>query len=594
MFLRISLFAVVFSSSQEALCSQPESYQELREMHLNRRRELNYRMPVERREPFLEINPEITIRVSEFGAKPDDNKDDLPAIRNALIKIEESGLPAELVFEEGTYTLDVPEDEKYAFSLSELKNILISGNGAEFVVTNPLAGFMRLMDSDKVLFRGFSLDYDPLPFSQGDVIEVDEEGFIEVRLHKGFPSLDSKVFRSNKRFALIKSKGGGGAQKAGLRNVFPVKPGWNEVKPGVFKIKWLADHKKGITPGDIYVHVLSTRPICSIKSSTDITFQNSVIYSGPGICFGGSNGGNLALLNHRTLIRKGRYLANSRDFLNMPNQRPGPWIENCIIEGQGDDGVNIHGKAGKVQSVKRDNTLMVVPIKNHLDVNVMPPISAGDRIAVYDGEVNKEVFTANVISCRKGNGRKVTVKLDKNPGDLKVHEKLICYNLSALGSGFVIKNNTFRFQRRYGILVQSTDGIIAGNVFEQTSANAVVLAMETHFRVGYIPSRIEIENNIFYGCFRQFPESTSLLDHHLGVIGSSISPSFYWKETAESVEPDKVKGDQMKDIKITGNTFVNQSDVPYFGMHNCEELVLDDNAFYRQGKDGRLVRDDSR
>jgi hypothetical protein len=71
------------------------------------------------------------------------------------------------------------------------------------------------------------------------------------------------------------------------------------------------------------------------------------------------------------------------------------------------------------------------------------------------------------------------------------------YNLDACGSGFQIRRNQIRGNRRYGCLLRAGGGLIEDNVFEDTTGAGVVLTNEPDWPEGPMPWGITIRGNRF-------------------------------------------------------------------------------------------------
>ena len=80
-------------------------------------------------------------------------------------------------------------------------------------------------------------------------------------------------------------------------------------------------------------------------------------------------------------------------------------------------------------------------------------------------------------------------------------DAVIIYNFSNAGSGFIIKNNTFKYGRRYGALVKGENGLIEGNNFIDMGSSAICASSELgSFCNGPTTSGLKIINNkIFCG-----------------------------------------------------------------------------------------------
>ena len=112
--------------------------------------------------------------------------DDGPAVQRAVESLRRSAGPATLRFEKGrTYRIKTSPDV-WVFTLNGLRDITLDGNGSTFVLDARLR-LLHLTGCTRATVRGFSLDFDPLPFADGTVIAKDPaRRSIDVKVHDGF------------------------------------------------------------------------------------------------------------------------------------------------------------------------------------------------------------------------------------------------------------------------------------------------------------------------------------------------------------------------------------------------------------------------
>ena len=126
--------------------------------------------------------------VADFGAKGDGKTDDGAAIQKAVDAAVAAGAGSRVVFEQKTYRLDWRKTAPYQISLAGATNIAIEGNGA-VLVSHPRNNLISLRNCSGVSVKGFTVDYDPLPFTQGTITEVNaKEGWIDFRIPEGLPA----------------------------------------------------------------------------------------------------------------------------------------------------------------------------------------------------------------------------------------------------------------------------------------------------------------------------------------------------------------------------------------------------------------------
>ena len=75
--------------------------------------------------------------------------------------------------------------------LRNLDNVIIDGRGTRITMTK-LNEAIRLIDCRKVTLKNFSIDYDPLPFTQGVVTELSPDlRKIHFQIDAGYPRLET-------------------------------------------------------------------------------------------------------------------------------------------------------------------------------------------------------------------------------------------------------------------------------------------------------------------------------------------------------------------------------------------------------------------
>jgi hypothetical protein len=79
----------------------------------------------------------------------------------------------------------------------------IDGRGAAVVVTTPMAGLFSIQNASNLRVSNLSVDYDPLPMTQGRVTAVHSPTSYTIQLAEGFPSLMSPQFTATLGYARL-------------------------------------------------------------------------------------------------------------------------------------------------------------------------------------------------------------------------------------------------------------------------------------------------------------------------------------------------------------------------------------------------------
>jgi hypothetical protein len=489
--------------------------------------------------------------VTEFGAVPDDEGNDLAGIREALARAMAADVATEVRFPKGRYYLDADIDTeeqakltKHALAMLRAENVVINGNGSEIIIRTPTTGFLAVYACKNVIVRDFVVDWDPPPFAQGYIRAVSvEEGWFDFEVEPGFISMDHALWgRPNQqgyesiRWGMLKDPKIPGRMKRDVPNVFFCDE-WEGVGDRTFRMKLGNAAQAGcFEVGDRYVHVdRNGGSLILCPNCERVTFQRITNYTSPGLDYGGGGTKEIAVLDCQVLVKPGRWHTSNADGLHFPMSRPAPWVEGCTFEGMADDGANFYGKGAYCTEVISDT---------EFTLTLHAPMEEGDRILVFDPRPGVKLGEARVAGVERGNGTQ-RVKLDGPiPGVRTGSEKADpqFFNIDAAG-GFVFRNNKFRNIRRYGILIDSRDGLIEGNRFEGTSSNGVTIHNDPDWPEGFATGNVIIRGNTFDTC--------NIERIHDPLTSAAISV----KTTRLGWQPAPYRG--IADILIEGNTFVN-------------------------------------
>ena len=504
-----------------------------------------------RPEPLRDFPVEQVLDVTEFGAVPDDDGNDVAGIRAAMKQATAAKVPTEVRFPKGRYYLDADiETDQYAkltndaLAMARAEQVILNGNGSEIIIRTPPTGFLALYACKDIIVRDFVVDWDPPPFAQGFVRAVDRKtGTFDFEVEPGYVSMDHSLWqRPNRkgydsiRWGMLKDPNIPGRMKRDVPNVYFCDQ-WDKVGERTFRMQ-LRNPGKAVNfdVGDRYVHVdrngggLILCPGCE-----RVTFQRITNYASPGLDYGGGGTKEVAVLDCRVLIKPGRWHTSNADGLHFPVSRPGPWVEGCTFEGMADDGANLYSKGAFCTEIISDTQFVLSP---HALMEV------GARLLVFDPKPGHKLGTAKVVAVQR-DGLLQRVTLDRPIHGVRIGSKKTDPQFFAIDctGGFVFRNNTFRNIRRFGILIDSRDGLIENNRFEATSSCGVVVHNDPDWPEGFATGNIIIRGNTFDTCYVE------------RIYRADTCASISIKTNRLGWQPAPYRG--IADILIEDNTFVN-------------------------------------
>ena len=136
---------------------------------------------------------ESVFKFDEFNAK---HKNSFAAISDILnLARSKNGSPVRIEFSKKTYNVEKDLNYSWFFNLSNLKNITIDGKGAKLMI-DPSNAYCIIRNCENVVLKNFEFEHNRLAFTQGDIVEVNDEYFV-MKLDDGYPEFPSHEFVMN-------------------------------------------------------------------------------------------------------------------------------------------------------------------------------------------------------------------------------------------------------------------------------------------------------------------------------------------------------------------------------------------------------------
>ncbi len=135
--------------------------------------------------------------VTDFGAVADGRTDAGPAFRKAIAAAQAAGLGSVVRVPSGVWRLLPTAGEKACLPIIEARGLTVRGvpGKTELIIGGGRCSAFELRECEATTLLGFTVDYAPLPFTQGTVAAVDRNAAsIELRIDPGYPSLDEPMF----------------------------------------------------------------------------------------------------------------------------------------------------------------------------------------------------------------------------------------------------------------------------------------------------------------------------------------------------------------------------------------------------------------
>jgi len=429
-----------------------------------------------------------------------------------------------IVVPPGRYRV-TPRDRQHLL-LKGLSGVAIVAEGVEMVCTETTRA-LTIEGCRDTTVRGLTIDYDPLPFTQGRIVALaDGKQVHEIELFEGYPAAESvqafkyEIFRPDTRTLRFGSYYGFSVEKTGPRRIRVTKsPGYraNPFKPeevGDIIVIGAAHAPGGSIPHAVYSN-----------ACVKLRLEDVALYASN--CFGFLETGCDATTYLRCTIDRrppegdlkpradARIRSLDADAFHSKHAITGPAILGCTARFQGDDCVNICGDYHMVTAAS--GAELRVLAKHTLNIEAGDPVEllayTGERLPdakvvriAPDGRIRdaEKAFLARqqmndgLKKNRHGSLTKAyKVTLDR-AADLPMGS-LIC-SMRRTGNGFAVRGCRFGQNRSRGILIKASGGEVSGNTIEGTWDEAIKVAPEYWWLESGSSNNVAIRDNVVRDC----------------------------------------------------------------------------------------------
>jgi polygalacturonase len=431
------------------------------------------------------------VDVTAFGAKANDGKDDLAAVRAAIRECNKHPRPV-LVFPKGRYDFfDKAAGEtrrrQTAMGFGNARNLTVDGRGSTLMF-HGVMGVMGFAGCDGVLVRDLTIDWDRPPMSTGKVLAA-EEGQFDVEIFDEFPV-----------------KGGepvGAVMEYDAQTLWPARrcldiyydiDRTELLRPQVLRV--FLKRKATAKVGRLMVlrHEVYGPGAMGFNGCANVRIENVTIYTVPGMGVHASATENIMLLGLRIVPKPDsrRIVTATADATHFNGCTGRIVIDKCVFQGMGDDAVNVHGMFHRVTEIADKRTVVTV-VRN----DWLKPPAVGHTMEFTDPQTLLPYASGTVAAVTVDPAAKthrITFAQDM-PKELTVGHVLGNVNWAPK---LEIRNCQVIGNRARGFLVQTRDAVIENNTFRHSQASGINVTTDfDHWTESIGTRKIVIRGNTF-------------------------------------------------------------------------------------------------
>ncbi|MCX6893958.1 MAG: right-handed parallel beta-helix repeat-containing protein [Verrucomicrobia bacterium] len=440
------------------------------------------------------VLPAAALDVTQFGAIPDDGKDDTGAFLAAFQAVQTNATKL-IEIPKGRYHLRAdgnPRNRGILFPVTRTDGLTIRGPGAELMMSG-VAGVFYFTECQNITVEGLTVDWERPDFSQGTVITNGVRQF-DVRVEDGFPVQGGEAVTSFMSYDPATRLPYGKDL-----DVYDSVEKTELVRPQVLRV--FLKRNIPVKVGTLLVlrHQTYGSGVFRFHRCADVRVNDVTVFTCPGMSLVGGVSTNISLQRYNVLLRpgSGRMMSATADATHFAGCKGTVSLTDCTFEGMGDDGMNV--KSGLYLTVKERVDDRTVLGQHNLKMTDVP--DAGDVIELSHPE-NLLPFATNRVlaaSLESGTNRihRVTFA-EPLPAELRVGDLL---GNASRTPKLRMKNCTVRANRARGVLCQTRDAVIEGCAFRNcTGPGVMVLTEISHFHESIGTRNVTVRSNLFENC----------------------------------------------------------------------------------------------
>ncbi len=516
-----------------------------------------------------------------------------------------------VVIPPGTYRVK-PQNRSH-LSLKNLNDVEIIAEGVEMICTETTRA-ITIENCTNLTLRGLTIDYDPLPFTQGRITALaPDKSWLEFELFDGYPD-DELVRRieifdqtshelkrdtlfnwqpfeslGNRRYRVAKAEGYSFDPEVDLEEIGDLLVTNNHFAPGGGSVHTiLSSHSKNLVLEDIRLYASDCFSYLEIYCD-GTTYRNCSIDRRP---------------PEQDLKPRAykRLRSGNADAFHSKHALRGPQLLNCTAKHMGDDAVNICGEYYMIMGSKGP-TLRILAAKE-INLAVGAPVElvsyTGERLPdatvtaiADDGVVQaEEIQFLAAQRMNKGTQRQLSepstkayaITLDR---EVEIPRGSVIASMNHMGNGFLVQNCDFGMNRSRGILIKGSQGALIDNRLHGNWGSAILVQPEWWWLESGSSNDVEIRGNVISNC-RDVAiavmakggnglEAPAGAHNRITITGNQISnspfPAIFVSSTRElTLEDNRIANPQGRlSPWVSERIGVLESDPPFpIKLSNCE------------------------
>ncbi len=513
-----------------------------------------------------------TFYVSNFGAYSNDNIDDTKAIQLAIdTAINE--LNSTVIFGYGIYNLSS------TITISEATNLTIQGQGIDqtFLIGNVPLTIFSVLYCNGLTISSFSIDFDPLPFTAGYVVNVNNT-YIDVQVQSPHQPDIGRQIKYIIRYDPVEMRPAYGWYTYAVYQDPPSNANTSLVSPNVLRLSLALPANFSV--GDAVVaHYINGNNGIFAYGATDFTVQSVTMYTSWAMGFFTIKIRRFNVINFHIVPRNGRWLSSSSDCMHFVNAKEYVNIIDSKCQATADDGLNIFRPFYSVVEIMNSTAILVKT------AGTDPFIEIGEHLEFTSNKQPFTVYATGTVVSSESRGPDKGLITFTNSINASVGDWLCNADTPAL----TIRNFTVQNNRARGVVLETRNIDIRNSVFNRTSAPAVLIQPSMSWHEGPEARNISLINNLYINCNEGIGQQQGIIASvpdpiQLVPVINDIrieSSTFYFRNYSENL----LESFNVNNLYFSGNYIATNVTTSIISLCNTRNITASNNTLVnKQGK----------
>lgn len=425
-----------------------------------------------------------TFLVSSYGGYPDDGLDDTNAIQLAIDEAIREKSISDIVFGLGTY------DVSSTLTITNANNLTVTGQGIDktWIIGHDSVGIFFVLFSEGIKITGFSIDFDPLPFTAGHVVNVTDT-YLDLQVLPPHQADVGRQVFAILRYDPVQMRPAFGPNTYEIyQHPSPNDTNTTLVSPGVLRVPLLkpTEFQKG---DPVVARYVATRNCLDAQFVTDITVESVNIYTSWSMGFLNMGVRRATIKDYHVIPRNGRWMSSIVDCLHYSDAREYVSVTDSTCQGMGDDGFNLHAVYFLVTSVINSTTILFESVTGNGPMD----LGVGTHLEFSSSQQPFIAYGNGTIAAMKFNSANTRLVTFTNPVNISVKDWVCVGDTPSL----TMRNFTVSHNRARGILLGSRNIDVRQCTFNRTSGPAVLIQPSLFWHEGPNARNVTLSENLY-------------------------------------------------------------------------------------------------